>query len=70
MSSCADEALQSFVSLTAEQREQHRVDKLKEKKEQIASLASAVVSDPHGNVRHQRRGLYACPHCPALLTRF
>lgn len=59
MSSCAEEALPSFVSLTAEQREQRRVDNLREKKEQIASLASAVVSDPHGNVRHRRRGLAA-----------
>eukprot|EP00066_Takifugu_rubripes_P029692 XP_011618958.1 PREDICTED: nucleolar complex protein 3 homolog [Takifugu rubripes] len=46
-----EEALPSFVSLTAEQREQRRVDNLREKKEQIASLASAVVSDPHGNMK-------------------
>lgn len=55
MSSWAEEALQSFVSLTAEQREQLRVDKIKEKKEQIASLASAVISDPHSNVRRHQR---------------
>lgn len=57
VSSWPEEALQSFASLTAEQREQLRVDKLQEKKEQIARLASAVVSDPHGNVRGLQRVL-------------
>lgn len=62
MSSWAEEALQSFESLTAEQRLQHREDRIKEKKEQIASLASAVVSDPHGNVRCHQCVLQAPPH--------
>lgn len=57
MSSGPEEALQSSLMLTAEQREQRRVDQLREKKEQIAVLASAVVSDPHGNVRPHRRAL-------------
>lgn len=56
-----------MVSLTAEQREQLRVDKIKERKEQMASLASAIISDPHSNVRpHQR--LQAPPSPPALFT--
>uniref|UniRef100_H3DMG8 Nucleolar complex protein 3 homolog n=1 Tax=Tetraodon nigroviridis TaxID=99883 RepID=H3DMG8_TETNG len=46
-----EEALQSCVPLTAEEREQLRVVKIKEKKEQIAGLASAVVSDPHSNMK-------------------
>lgn len=61
MSSCAEEELQSLVSLTAEQRERLRVDKIKDKKEQIASLASAVISDPHGNVRRLQHLLLLLP---------
>lgn len=68
VSSWAEEALQSFVSLTAEQREQLRVDKIKERKEQIASLASAIISDPHSNVRPHQRLLQVPPSRPALFT--
>lgn len=69
MSSCAEEELHPSVALTAEEREQLRVHKLREKKQQIASLASAVVSDPHGNVRHHR-GLRLSSFTTALTRTF
>lgn len=51
VSSCAEGAVQSLPSLTAEQWEQHRGHKINEKKWRIASLASAIISDPNSNVR-------------------
>lgn len=39
------------AALTAEQREQLRVHKIKEKKLCIASLGSAIVSDPYSNMK-------------------
>lgn len=68
MSSWAEEALQSFVLLTAEARERLRGNKINEKKQQIASLASAVVSDPHSNVRLHQLGLQLPPPPPAFFT--
>ncbi|TKS65829.1 Nucleolar complex protein 3 -like protein [Collichthys lucidus] len=44
-------ALQSGAGLTAEQREQLRVHTVSEKRRRIASLGSAIVSDPYSNIK-------------------
>ncbi|KAG7506981.1 nucleolar complex protein 3-like [Solea senegalensis] len=44
-------ALQTVAALTAEQRERLRVETLKQKKLQIAGLASALISDPTSNIK-------------------
>ncbi|XP_027132913.1 nucleolar complex protein 3 homolog isoform X2 [Larimichthys crocea] len=44
-------ALQSGAVLTAEQREQLRVHTMNEKRQRIASLGSAIVSDPYSNIK-------------------
>lgn len=50
VSSCAEGEPESSAALTPQQREQHRVHKINEKKLHIASLGSAVISDPYSNV--------------------
>ncbi|TMS01443.1 Nucleolar complex protein 3-like protein [Larimichthys crocea] len=44
-------ALQSGAVLTAEQREQLRVHTMNEKRQRIASLGSAIVSNPYSNIK-------------------
>lgn len=48
--SCPEGALQRLSALTAEQIERLRVEKIKQKKLQIATLASAIISAPYSNV--------------------
>lgn len=47
---CAEGAPQSCVQLTAKQIEQLRINTVNHRKQTIASLASAIVSDPFSNV--------------------
>ncbi|XP_037547232.1 nucleolar complex protein 3 homolog [Nematolebias whitei] len=46
-----EEALQSYVELTSEQREQLRVIKLTERKRRIANLGSTIISDPISSMK-------------------
>lgn len=50
MSSCSEEEPESTAHLTPEQLDMLRLEKIREKKLRIATLGSAIVSDPYVNV--------------------
>ncbi|XP_041818625.1 nucleolar complex protein 3 homolog [Chelmon rostratus] len=67
-----EEELESSAELTAEQREQLRVHKINEKKLCIASLGSAIISDPYRNIKRLKelRGmLMESDPCVAVTVR-
>ncbi|KAM7381027.1 hypothetical protein PAMA_012050 [Pampus argenteus] len=67
-----NEELQSTAELTEEQREELRVQKIKEKKLCIATLGSAVISDPFTNIKRVKelRGmLMESDPCVAVTVR-
>uniref|UniRef100_A0A3Q2DBI1 Nucleolar complex protein 3 homolog n=1 Tax=Cyprinodon variegatus TaxID=28743 RepID=A0A3Q2DBI1_CYPVA len=53
-SSDAEGASSSYMGLTPEERERYRVHTLKMKKQRIASLASAIISDPLNNTKRMK----------------
>lgn len=67
MSSCSEEEPESTAHLTPEQLDTLRVEKIREKKLRIASLGSAIVSDPYVNVR---RPSAVKSHTSSLLVLF
>uniref|UniRef100_UPI0037E9651F nucleolar complex protein 3 homolog isoform X2 n=1 Tax=Semicossyphus pulcher TaxID=241346 RepID=UPI0037E9651F len=65
-------APESSSALTAEQREQLRVQKINERKLSIAGLGSAIVSDPYSNIKRLKelRGmLMEADPCAAVTVR-
>lgn len=56
MSSCSEEEPESTAHLTPEQLDLLRLEKIRDKKLRIASLGSAIVSDPYVNVRRPSAG--------------
>ncbi|XP_039991094.1 nucleolar complex protein 3 homolog isoform X2 [Xiphias gladius] len=67
-----EEEPESIAELTAEQQEQLRVQKINQKKLLIASLGSAIISDPFGNIKRVKelRGmLMESDPCVAVTVR-
>nr|XP_020513097.1 nucleolar complex protein 3 homolog [Labrus bergylta] len=67
-----EEEPESLLALTAEEREQLRVEKMNERKLMIARLGSAVISEPHSNIKRLKelRGmLMEADPCVAVTVR-
>ncbi|XP_060883739.1 nucleolar complex protein 3 homolog [Labrus mixtus] len=67
-----EEEPESLLALTAEEREQLRVEKMNERKLMIARLGSAVISEPHSNIKclKELRGmLMEADPCVAVTVR-
>ncbi|KAM6964134.1 nucleolar complex protein 3 homolog [Tautogolabrus adspersus] len=67
-----EEELESSLAMTAEEREELRVEKMNERKMMIARLGSAVISEPHSNIKRLKelRGmLMESDPCVAVTVR-
>lgn len=60
VSSCSEVEPESTSHLTPEQLDAIRLEKITEKKLRIASLGSAIVSDPYNNVRRACVSVCVC----------